>query len=351
MEQEINVLHAIIPNPIQKKGKLGWRGMPFLSIRYEYGREADKCLDVAGFHEFPAIAPRWDVVATDVYGHGPAEEALPDVKMLQVLRRREAEVADKMSKPPLIGDASLKNSLLTMIPGGVNFSGAPGQAGNLRPIFEINPAAIQQIRESVTQTQQQIEGAFFGDLIAQFSQGETPDMTAREVDERHEEKVLLLGPMLERFHGEALSPAIDIVFNRMARVGILPPPPQALRGQHVEPEYISLLAQAQRAIGTTSIEQLFGFAGRLMAVDPSAMDNLNTDKAIADYAEMIGTTPEVVRSPDDIAQIRAGRKQQEMAAQTAQNGMAAVQGAQTLSQIPVGQGANNALSAMTGLGQ
>ena len=345
-EREVNLIHAIIPNPNRKPGQVGWRGMEYLSIRYEYGRQADQCLDVAGFHEFPAIAPRWDVVATDTYGHGPAEEALPDVKMLQNLRRRHAEAVDKSAKPPMYGDAALKQSLVSMIPAGMNFV-PNGSTVGMKPLFEINPNAIEEMWKAVADTRETIQGTFYGDLIAQFSQGDTPDMTAREVDERHEEKVLLLGPMLERFHGEALSPVIDVTFNRMVRVGLLPPAPANLRGQHIEPDYISLLAQAQRAVGTTSIEQLYKFAGGIAAIDPNIMDNLDSDMAVTVYADYIGVSPEIVRSAVKVAAIRQQKAQQEQAAQQAQQGMAAVQGAQALSQTDIG-GGQNALSLMAG---
>jgi len=345
--REVNLVHAIRPNYQIMPGRMGWQGMPYLSIRYEYGFNVDTCLDVSGFHEFPAVAPRWDVVATDVYGHGPAEEALPDVKMLQILRRRQAEAIDKMVKPPMVGPASLKNSLVQLVPGGMNYCDM-NTTTRMRPALEIPPTGIEPLAAMVAQTQRAIQGAFYADLIAQFSSGETPDMTAREVDERHEEKVLLLGPMLERFHSEALSPLINILFNRMARVGILPPIPKALAGQHVEPEFISLLAQAQRAVGTTAIEALLGFAGRLAAVAPNVMDNINIDEAVDEYADMTGVSPKIMNDPQVVAQIRQQKAAQEQAAMQAQQGQAAVQGAQTLSETNVG-GGQNALQLMTGL--
>jgi hypothetical protein len=348
--REINVVHAIFPNVDMKKGQKGWQGMPFLSIRYEYGYAVDQLLDCAGFHEFPAIAPRWDVVANDTYGHGPAEEALPDVKMLQVLRRRQAEAIDKMVKPPMVGPASLKSTLVQLIPGGMNYVDMQGGVQTMRPALEIPAGGIAPLAEMVQQTQQTIQAAFYGDLIAQFSSGDTPDMTAREVDERHEEKVLLLGPMLERFHAEALSPVLSILFNRMARVGLLPPAPQALQGMHIEPEFISLLAQAQRAVGTSAIEQLYKFAAGIVGIDPSAADNLDNDAAINVYADSLGVAPEIVRDPTKVAAIRQQRASQEQQAMLAQQGQAAVQAAQTLSQTNVG-GGQNALSMMTGMQQ
>jgi hypothetical protein len=133
----------------------------------------------------------------------------------------------------------------------------------------------------------------------------------------------------------------------MSRVGLLPPAPPQLQGMHIEPEFISLLAQAQKAVGTQAIEALFAFAGRLVAVVPDAMDNLDADQAISDYADMIGTDTSVVRDPAKVAAMRQARAQQEQAAQQAQQGMAAVQAAQTMSQTPIGNG-QSALGVLTG---
>ena len=43
-------------------------------------------------------------------------------------------------------------------------------------------------------------------------------ITAREIEERHEEKLLMLGPVLERLNDELLRPLIDRTFNIMVRL-------------------------------------------------------------------------------------------------------------------------------------
>ncbi|PWG73491.1 phage head-tail adapter protein, partial [Enterococcus hirae] len=72
------------------------------------------------------------------------------------------------------------------------------------------------------------------------------EMTAREVQERHEEKLLMLGPVIERVQNELLDPMIDRVFSIALRGNALPPPPEELEGVDLRVEYISILAQAQR---------------------------------------------------------------------------------------------------------
>jgi hypothetical protein len=110
-----------------------------------------------------------------------------------------------------------------------------------------------------------------------------------------------------------------------------------------------MLAQAQRAAATGAMEQLVAFVGRLLAADPSAIDNIDIDEAIDEYAEMMGTSAKVIRATKQVMQIRAARQQAQAQQQAMQQTMAGVQGAQTLSQTPVGQG-GTALDAVLGLG-
>ena len=344
--REISICHAIEPNFRRQKGRKDWRGMPYLSIHFEAGRRRDQALRIGGFHQRPFIAPRWDVVTTDVYGHGPGEEALPDVKSLQFLQRRKAEAIDKMVKPPLVGDSALANSVVSLLPGGLNFIPG-GSAAGLRPVYTV-PPNIQGLLEDIQERQQLIRQAFRTDLIAMFANSDRAQITAREVDERHEEKLLMLGPMLERFHDEALNPIIDMVFGIMLRGKLLPEPPQELAGRYIEPDYISLLAQAQKSIGTTSLERMVGFIGNVAAAVPGVLDKFNADEAVEEYGEYLGVNTKVLRSEDEVGVIRQQREQAAQQQQAAQMGMQAVQGAKVLSETETG-GGKNALQMMTGL--
>ena len=77
--------------------------------------------------------------------------------------------------------------------------------------------------------------------------GQSGQMTATEVAERHQEKLLMLGPVLERLQNEILDPLIEITFAQMIEAGIVPRPPDELQGKELNVEFISMLAQAQRA--------------------------------------------------------------------------------------------------------
>ena len=111
-------------------------------------------------------------------------------------------------------------------------------------------------------------------------------------------------------------------------------------------EYISIIAQAQKAVATASIERTMGFVGNLFAVDPNALDKINTDAAINEYSDLIGAPPTMIRSDEEVAQIR----QQKAQAAQAQEQMAlmqqGVQSAKVLADTDTG--GENALTAIVG---
>jgi hypothetical protein len=149
-------------------------------------------------------------------------------------------------------------------------------------------------------------------------------MTATEVSERHEEKMLMLGPVLERMHNEILDPLIDITFDQMADSGILPPAPKELQGHQVNVEFVSMLAQAQRAIATNGIDRFVSSMEQIAQVKPEVLDKFDADRWADSYADMLGVDPEMVLPTDKVQAIRQQRAQaQQQAAQQEQANQAA----------------------------
>jgi hypothetical protein len=171
-------------------------------------------------------------------------------------------------------------------------------------------------------------------------------MTAREVSERHEEKMLQLGPVMERLQTELLSALVDRAFSIMDRQGNIPPPPPELEGVELKVEFISIMAQAQKMLGTSAIERLMSFAGNLAAVQPNIIDAVDTDQALQHYADMLGVPPDIVRSDEVIEKIRGERAKAQQEAQQAEQMMGAAEGAKTLAQADM-EG-DNALTRMVG---
>jgi len=344
LTREVKVGHLIEKNSDLIPGAPGVKGMPWREVYWELGSGSNYLLRTRGFHEKPFIAPRWDIVGNDAYGRSPGMDALGDVKMLQVEQKRKAQAIDKHVNPPMLADVSLRNEPASMIPGGVTYVSNNNGVG-FKPIYEIKPD-FQGLAADIKEVQERVKVTFFNDLFMMISQLDTV-RTATEIDARKEEKLIQLGPVLERFENEALDPAINCTFDIMLRNGLLPPVPQELSGQKIKVEYISMLAEAQKAASTAGIERLAGFVGNMAAAKPEVLDNIDFDEAIEEYADMLGVSPKIIVSLAKVQQIRAARNQQMQQQQTLQNSVAAAQGAQTLSQTDVGGGVN-ALQKMIG---
>lgn len=342
----VSVCHLIEPNDTRVVDRKDFSGKAYRSIYWEESSPTDTFLKKSGFDEFPVLAPRWTTTTTaDVYGRSPGWDALGDVKMLQKMEKDKLIALDKMVDPPVQKDSGVDE--VNLLPGGVTTSSASVPNAGVKAIYQVQPD-FQAIENSIMRTEQRIDRAFYADLFMMIANADRPDMTAREIVERHEEKLLMLGPVLERLESELLDPLIDRTFNIMLKAGLIPPPPDELQGMDMNVEYISMLAQAQKMVGTTAIEQLARFAGSLVAVYPDSVDMIDADEAIRDYGDMLGVPPRIVRAMEDVAQIRDQKAQQAQAAQAAQTAQNVIQGAQTLSKTPVGQ--NSALDAvMAGL--
>ncbi|MFM0151435.1 portal protein [Paraburkholderia sediminicola] len=347
LTREIVIGHAIEPNDDIVPGSQGFRGAAYREIYWEIGNSETTCLRLRGFTECPFIAPRWDVSSNDAYGRSPAMDALGDIKQLQVEQKRKAQAIDKIVNPPMIADVQLKNQPASLLPGGVTYVNSTANGVGFKPAYEIKPQ-LGELLEDIQDVRKRISDTFFEDLFMMISQLDTV-RTATEIDERKEEKLIQLGPVIERFDNEALDMSIDRTFSIMLRRGLLPQIPDALRGQHIQTQYISMLSEAQKAASTASIERFAQFVGNIAGANPEALDNVDWDEMIDEYADMLGVSPKIVVPLAKVMQIRANRAKQQQQQAAMQNSMAAVQGAQVLSNTDVG-GGQNALAKLVGNG-
>lgn len=344
LEQWITVLQAIEPRADRDAGKRDARNMPWRSVYFEFGQTEDKFLRESGFREFPALCPRWLTSGGDIYGSSPGMEALGDIKQLQHEQLRKAQGIDYQTKPPLQVPTAMKNRDVDTLPGGISFVDAASPSGGIRSAFEVN-LNLNHLLADIQDVRGRINSAFYADLFLMLANGTNPNMTATEVAERHEEKLLMLGPVLERLHNEILDPLIEMTFTRMVEAGIVPPPPEELQGMDLNVEFVSMLAQAQRAIATNSVDRFVGNLGAVAQLKPDVLDKLDADRWADAYADMLGIDPELIVPGEQVAVIRQQRAQAQQAAQQAAMANSAADTAQKLGSIDTGQ--QNALTDVT----
>ena len=352
MTLEKMVAHLVEPNTgdfsIVPK-KFQWR-----EVYWEIGSANNTLLAAKGFNSWPCMTPRWDVQSNDPYGRSPGMDALGDTKQLQQETRRKAQAIDKMVNPPMLADVQLKNQPASLLPGGVTYiSGLGRDREGMRPVYTVMPP-IAEMMQDIREVQQRIKITFHNDLFTGITDLETV-RTATEIDARREEKLVLLGPVLERIlsNSEGLGSAIDRVWDIMWRGRLFPPPPREITGAptHIQVDYVSMLAVAQKGLATAGIEKLWAFAGNLAAVKPNILNKLDEYNTIDVYATALGVSPKLVKATEDAEAIDQANAQKQQAAEMAQVAGAGVQGAKTLSETDVGGGINALQLMLGGQGQ
>jgi hypothetical protein len=337
-ESWIDIRHFILPNEDYDPNKSGSMFKRYKSIYYEsggyqgtgnylVGEDGGKFLSEMGYDYFPVLCPRWEVTGEDSYGTDcPGMVALGDIKQLQLGERRIAQAIEKMVNPPMVGPTSLRNVKASILPGGITYEDVREGSRGFRPAHEVNPR-VNELELKQDQIRGRIRRAFFEDLFLMLANDDRSGITAREINERHEEKLLALGPVLEQLNQDMLDPLIDNTFNFMINQGLVPPPPEELSGMELKIEYISVMAQAQKLVGIAGVERFMGFIGQVAAYDPTVLDKVKTDQAADVYAEMTSVPPSIVRGDEEVEQLRQSRaqaqKQQEQMAMMQQGAVAA----------------------------
>ncbi len=323
-EQWLPIVHTIYPNTYFNPGKAPTRSnMPYNSVHYELGnyKVAGKdpgILHRAGFLENPAIVARWDVVGENFYGEAPAMDCLGTNMGLQRAELRTMQAIDKMVDPPMIGSSSLMNQKASILPGDITWvddkDGKPG----FKPAFQIQ-YELQWAMKNIDRFEGRIRQALFTDLFLMLSSSDRREITAEEILAKLEEKMQVLGPVLERNNGELLAPSILRTLGILERRGKLPPKPLILRGKKPKLKFVSILAQAQRLMGVANIERWWATLGNAAAIKPDILDIVNTDETARELASDLSIPPKCVRTDEEVAAIRKAAQKAQQQAQEAEN--------------------------------
>lgn len=349
LAQEIAVVHFIKPNDGKMPSRFKW-----YEAYYERGATGNdvEFLRKRGFFDCPFICPRWETSGNDAYGRSVGMDALGDVKQLQQETKRKAQAIDKLANPPMVADVELKNQPASTLPGGVTYVSKKDGVG-FTPAYQNFRPPVAEMMQDIGMIQQRIKDIFFNDLFLMISNLDTV-RTATEIDARREEKLVMLGPVLERLQTEAQDKCIDRVWGIMSRQGLFPPAPAELQGgAPIQVVYVSMLAEAQNAANTTGMERFLAQVGNIAGVHPDVLDIPNWDRMMTRYGMVLGNEPSDINTPDEIAAIRQAKakaQQAEQMNQVSDTSKGFADAAKNLSATDVG-GGTNALQAILGGGQ
>jgi len=308
---DVEIVHVVRPRLNYDPNKKDKQNMPFESIYFEYG--TGHIISLGGFLENPYVIPRYLKASTEMYGRSPGMNCLADVKVLNRMVENSLKAAAKQIDPPLLIPDDGMLAPVRMSPGSINYYRS-GSRDRIEPL-NINANNATTINAE-NQRRDAINKMFH---IDQLVVAENRNMTATEVLQRQEEKMRILGPVLGRLQSELLSPLIIRVFNILLRKQMFMPAPDILGEQELNIEYVSPMALAQRGQELQSLMrglEIFGSLSQSMPV----MDYIDDNGLVKNIISILGLPAKVIKSDQQVQEIREGRAQQEaqMAEQQAQ---------------------------------
>ena len=304
-DEEVEILHAVLPRISRDVTKRDNLNMPFQSVYV--CKQTGMIISEGGFEELPYVVPRFLKATGEVMGRSPAMTALPDVKMLNLMSKTIIQAAQKQIDPPLlVPDDGFLLPIRTQ-PGGLNFF----RAGTRETITPLNTGANIPIGLNMEeQRRAAIRQAFYVDQILTAG---SPQMTATEVIQRQEERMRVIGPVLGRLMNELLRPLIDRVFALMLRNDMLATPPEVLQGMDIDIEYVSPLARAQKSSSLNNTMRALEILLPLAQSLPVG-DHIDPDGLVQHVTDSLGVPKTTLKSQREVDETRQARAQAEQEA-------------------------------------
>jgi len=279
-----------------------------------------------GFYEMPYIVSRWNTIGSDILGIGPGSRALPDIKRLQQMEKAFLMATHKSIDPPINAPARMKGKLNTL-PGGQNYYPGIAGADGIKPLYELR-FDYSGVSSAVERVEQRIQRCFFNDVFLTASRDPNASpLKAAQVHEEGQEKLLRLGPVIQRLIFEMFNPLIERAFNILMRRGAIEPIDTSFIGDLGEYKInvVSPLAAAQKLIAMDGIKTYMGFLANVAPIDQTVMDNIDLDYTARFVGDITGMRIGVLRPQNDVnkrradrAKIMAQEKQKQEAAAAAQ---------------------------------
>jgi hypothetical protein len=320
-DEWIDVVHIIEPNEDYDPKMLDSKYKKYSSCYYEASnsttsnssdKDENRYLRESGYNYFPVLAPRWETTDGDAYGTDcPGMTALGDIKQLMKQQKDKAQAIEKGHKPAMIAPVALRTSKASIIAGDITYVDEREGTKGFRRAHDIQ-LELQYLLQDIQAVQKIIGRAYYEDMFLMMSQSDRREITATEINEKAQEKMFMIGQMLEQANQDMLDPMTDISFDIMLSQNLIPEPPKELRGIKLKVEYTSVMAEAQKSVGLGALERFTTFTVGIaqQTGDPSHIMKVDFDEVIDEYATGSGVSPKVVRSKEVVAAMKEQAQKQ-----------------------------------------
>lgn len=330
--ERFEFIHAVMPREDVDRSRLDGAGLPF--VGYYLFCDGREIVREEGFHEQPYIVSRYEVSSREVYGRSPAIKLLPDISMLQEMRRTTIEAANMAVDPPvLLPDDVMSEFDLT--PGARNYGAADDQGRALAHPW--NPQVNLPIGlEMIADTRDQIDDAFFGATFRVLL--ENPQMTATQALLIAQQQGQMTAPVIGRLQSEWLGPLIRRESGILFRQGRHPDMPEAIRerlqstGESLKIDYVSPMTRAARSEEAIGVLRTFETLAPIAQIDPTVYQQFDTQEVARIVADVNGVPASALKSPEQMEQEQQQEQAQQALGQVLQAAPVAADTAKTLAE-------------------
>lgn len=340
----IEFIHAIYPrdDAERDKAKLDDVNMPIASVYME--KDGCHICRMSGYEEMPVFVSRyleWGSATGLLYGWAPGFAALPECRQLNFLQEMMDALAEKMAFPPVLAPDEMEGEIDPNAMGVTYFS-KDLIAANAMPKEWMTAGRYDVGLQRIQERQKAINEAFHVDLFQMFAQLNKV-MTAREVSERAQEKLIQFSPTFARLTTELFNPLLERIFGILLRANKLGEVPQSMVQQVSDTQafvpvpkvrYASRIALALASLPSIGYARTLERLTMSSQLAPGVLDNFNFDKGERDSAIADGVSPDVLIPEADVAKTREARAQAQAQQQQMEMAAGAADMASKMGRIP-----------------
>ena len=312
VHNKYELVYTIEPNTdkaVKKGGRVG-KGRPHL-VTY-WCPSLKEPLQVSGASYFTFLVPRWSKLADEVYGRGPAFSCLSQIRALNKMVKEVLISSEYLNFPTLTAEED--SIMLPMKYGSRQIMFHEAGSEKPQPILAGNQP--QHVMEMIRMYRDSVNRSFFVDQIIRQEKKERQSVT--EIQDVRGQMLNQLAPLLNRMEVEFLGPAIEATFELLSRRGDLPEMPESLGNGELEISFSSPASQSQFATRLSDISAFMRDLAPLAQAKPELVQALNEQKLLENYARYRNISPDVVKTSDELEEMKAKMAEQQQMMQTAQ---------------------------------
>jgi hypothetical protein len=310
----VEIYHVLVPSmeyAPDKKTDAGWYSCYLMpDMQWEISAKPE--------YVFNYSVSRWFRIDSSPYALSPCTIiALPDGRTLQTMTWSIIEAGEKAVEPPLVAQSEailsgvdIRSGMVTWVD--QRYDERTGEA--IRALeLGATPEFGEALRQGITGN---LKDAFY--LSKLFLPQNNPQMTAEEVQRRHEEFLRVAQPVIAPAESERNASILDIAVEmaiRMKLWGPLDEMPQELRGRDVEYTFDNPLQDAQRQSKAFAFNTSMGIVSQAkQLLKPGVTEHFDETQAFRDAIAGVAP-PNWLKDPDQAAEDQQLEEESQIAGQ------------------------------------